>query len=99
MLNIVEFCEICQNPDVQVIDLRRDDERSKEGVLEFAKHIPMNELVEIDLQKELDLSKKIVFHCKGGGRAARAAQMLREAGIENVDYVRGDFLFIKEQLS
>jgi len=99
MLNIVEFCEICQNPDVQVIDLRRDDERSKEGVLEFAKHIPMNELVEIDLQKELDLSKKIVFHCKAGGRAARAAKMLREAGIENVDYVRGDFLFIKEQLS
>lgn len=72
MLNIVEFCEICQNPDVQVIDLRRDDERSKEGVLEFAKHIPMNELVEIDLQKELDLSKKIVFHCKAGGaRCAR----------------------------
>ena len=99
MLNIVEFCEICQDPDVQVIDLRRDDERSKEGVLEFAKHIPMNELVEIDLQKELDLSKKIVFHCKAGGRAARAAKMLREAGIENVDYVRGDFLFIKEQLS
>lgn len=98
MLNIVEFCEICQNPDVQVIDLRRDEERSKEGVLEFAKHIPMNELVEIDLQKELDLSKKIVFHCKGGGRAARAAKMLREAGIENVDYVRGDFLNIKEQL-
>jgi len=40
-----------------------------------------------------------VFHCKAGGRAARAAKMLREAGIENVDYVRGDFLFIKEQLS
>ena len=99
MLNIVEFCEICQNPDVQVIDLRRDEERSKEGVLEFAKHIPLNVLVEIDLQKELDLSKKIVFHCKAGGRAARAAKMLREAGIENVDYVRGDFLFIKEQLS
>ena len=99
MLNIVEFCETCQNPDVQVIDLRRDDERSKEGVLEFAKHIPMNVLVEIDLQKELDLSKKIVFHCKAGGRAARAAKMLREAGIENVDYVRGDFLEIKEQLS
>ena len=98
MLNIVEFCEICTDDNVQVVDLRRVDEREKEGVLDFAKHIPMNELVEIDLQKELDLDKKIIFHCKAGGRAARAAKMLREAGIENVDYVRGDFLEIKDAL-
>ena len=98
MLNVQEFCEVCQDSDVQVVDLRREDERSKEGVLEFAKHIPMNVLVDMDLHKDLDLSKKIIFHCKAGGRAARAAKMLREAGIENVDYVRGDFLEIKEQL-
>ena len=98
MLNVQDFCELCQDSDVQVVDLRRDGERAKDGVLEFAKHIPMNVLVDIDLQKELDVSKKIILHCKGGGRAARAAKMLREAGIENVDYVRGDFLEIKEQL-
>jgi len=98
MLNIVEFCEICKDDNVQVVDLRRDDERQKEGLLEFAEHIPLNVLVEIDLQKELDLNKKIIFHCKAGGRAARAAKMLREAGIENVDYVRGDFLEIKNAL-
>ena len=98
MLNIVEFCEICTDDNVQVVDLRRVDEREKEGFLDFAKHIPMNELVEIDLQKELNLDKKIIFHCKAGGRAARAAKMLREAGIENVDYVRGDFLEIKDAL-
>jgi rhodanese-related sulfurtransferase len=98
MLSIEEFCELCCKPDVQVVDLRRDNERSKDGFLEFAKHIPLDVLVGMDLQKDLDVSKKVIFHCKAGGRAARAAKMLRESGIENVDYVRGDFLKIKEQL-
>lgn len=101
MLNITEFCEVCRDSDVQVVDLRRLDEREKEGVLEFAMHVPLEQFVGLNLKQtfgEECSGKKIIFHCKAGGRAARAAKMLREAGIENVDYVRGDFLEIKNNL-
>lgn len=80
MLNVVEFCEIYGDSHVQIVDLRRGSERDAEGFLERAVHLPMEQFAGLDVKREFDSSKMIVFHCKGGGRAARAAKILRDAG-------------------
>jgi adenylyltransferase/sulfurtransferase len=49
--------------------------------------IPLGELAE--RLGELDRSKPIVVHCKLGGRSAKAVQMLRDAGFDDVVNLKG----------
>ena len=64
--------------DVQVLDVRVDDEWTA-GRIEGAVHIPLGEL---DRRvSELDRTRPVVTVCRSGGRAGKAAELLRAAGV------------------
>jgi len=64
--------------DVQVLDVREDDEWTA-GRIEGAVHIPLGEL---DRRvSELDRTRPVVTVCRSGGRAGKAAELLRAAGV------------------
>ena len=62
---------------VHLVDVREDDEWSA-GHIDGAKHIPLGELPgRLD---ELDRDRIVVTVCRSGGRATKAADVLRESG-------------------
>jgi rhodanese-related sulfurtransferase len=64
--------------DIQVLDVREDDEWTA-GRIDGAAHIPLGELERrVD---ELDRNRPVVTVCRSGGRAGKAAEFLRGAGL------------------
>lgn len=63
--------------DFQLIDVRQPDEYAY-AKIEGAKLIPLGEIV--SRMDELDPEREAVFHCKMGGRSAKAIEMLQYAG-------------------
>ena len=74
--------------NVQVVDVRAPDEWT-EGHLPGAIHIPLAALPE--RVGELDASKPIVLHCKGGGRSSIATSFLQSKGLANVSNLAGGY--------
>ena len=78
-----ELCrELAQDPGgLQVIDVRRPDEWSH-GHIAGARHKPLNHVEE--MLSDLDRTRPVVVHCKGGARSAIACSLIQRAGFENV---------------
>jgi len=74
--------------NVQVVDVRAPDEWS-EGHLPGAIHIPLAALPE--RVGELDASRPIVLHCKGGGRSSIATSFLQSKGLRGVSNLTGGY--------
>jgi hydroxyacylglutathione hydrolase len=73
---------------VQVVDVRNPDEWSR-GHLPGAIHIPLAALPQ--RVGELDKSRPIVLHCKGGGRSSIATSFLQSQGMSNVANLAGGY--------
>lgn len=73
---------------VQVVDVRAPDEWSR-GHLPGAIHIPLAALPE--RVGELDASRPIVLHCKGGGRSSIATSFLQSKGLGSVSNLTGGY--------
>ncbi|MEK7951035.1 rhodanese-like domain-containing protein [Luteolibacter soli] len=70
---------------VQILDVRTPDEW-KEGHLEKAKLVTLSKEGFVEKAKaELDPKKPVLVYCKSGGRSAKAAKQLREAGFTVYD--------------
>jgi len=65
--------------DIQLIDVRQPDEYSF-AKIEGAELIPLGEI--LGRMNELDESRESIFHCKMGGRSARAIEVLEQAGFK-----------------
>src|SRR5438093_13438756 len=65
--------------DIQLIDVRQPDEYAFANI-KGAKLIPLGEI--FARMNELDESRETVFHCKMGGRSARAIEALERAGFK-----------------
>lgn len=76
---------IAQNQDLQIIDVRELNEYLTENI--GAIHIPLAELHQ--RINEIDSNKKIVLHCKMGGRSAKAIEVLQSEGYKNIFHVEG----------
>ncbi|HEY1120964.1 MAG TPA: rhodanese-like domain-containing protein [Haloferula sp.] len=69
----------------QLLDVRTPEEW-KEGHLEKAKLITLSKEGFVEKVKaELDPKKPVLVYCKSGGRSAKAAKQLREAGFTVYD--------------
>jgi len=77
-----------QLDSVQVIDVRRPAEWA-DGHLEGALLKPLNQFE--SMLGDLDRSRPIAVHCKGGYRSAIACSLLERAGFENVMNLTGGF--------
>ncbi|WP_240914811.1 molybdopterin-synthase adenylyltransferase MoeB [Roseimicrobium sp. ORNL1] len=69
-----------------LLDVREAFERDI-AIIEGAEHIPLGQLGE--RLEEIPRDKKLVVHCKSGGRSAKAVGLLREAGFDDVWNVTG----------
>jgi molybdopterin/thiamine biosynthesis adenylyltransferase/rhodanese-related sulfurtransferase len=69
-----------------LLDVREPFERDI-AIIEGTEHIPLGQLGE--RMGELPRDKKLVVHCKSGGRSAKAVGLLRDAGFEDVWNVTG----------
>jgi adenylyltransferase/sulfurtransferase len=71
--------------EVFLLDVRQPQELEQEGKIEGSLNIPMGDLAA--RLAEVPKDKPLVIYCHGGGRASRAAAMLRESGyIEPIEY-------------
>jgi hydroxyacylglutathione hydrolase len=76
-----EFESVLQEPDVTVLDVRFDSERSSKRV-EGSVHIPLSQLrARLD---EVPRGGRVLVHCSGGTRSPIAASILRDAGFERI---------------
>jgi len=77
--------------DVQILDVREPEEFDGPlGHIPGAKLIPLGSLGE--LLDEIPRGRPIVAVCRAGGRSARAALMLQQAGLPNVANLAGGIL-------
>ncbi len=76
------------NDDLQIIDVRSPEEWSH-GHLPGAQHIPLASLP--DRLDEIDRSKPVVLHCRGGSRSAIATSLLLSRGITNASNLKGGY--------
>lgn len=75
--------------DFDILDVRNPEEWAICHI-EGAKPIPLSELPV--RMHELDMTRDIAVHCKGGVRSAKAAGLLRAAGFTKVKNVQGGIL-------
>ncbi len=77
-----EFELLLSEPEVQLIDARRDDEVA-EGYIAGSMHI---DVTQDDFRekalKVLDKNRKVAVHCQSGKRGAKAAEILKRAGFD-----------------
>jgi len=71
---------------IQVVDVRRKPEWDS-GHIASAKHKPLDKLE--SMLGDLDHTRPIVVHCKGGYRSAVACSLIQRAGFENVANLMG----------
>ncbi|MDG1660317.1 MAG: rhodanese-like domain-containing protein [Winogradskyella sp.] len=83
-----EMKQIIELEDVQVVDVRTASEFEAIHV-KSAQNIDFNSpTFDKDIQK-LDKSKPVVLYCKGGGRSAKCAKKLKDAGFEKIYDLEG----------
>ena len=80
--------------NVSVLDVREPHEYEVANI--GARLIPLAELPERLV--ELDENGTLAVHCKTGGRSARAVQLLKEAGFQNVYNVKGGITAWSEEI-
>ncbi len=74
--------------DLQIADVRRQAEW-EEGHLQGAVLVPLNQIAVA--MRQLDPSRPVAVHCKGGYRSAIAASLLLRDGFRQVSNVTGGF--------
>jgi sulfur-carrier protein adenylyltransferase/sulfurtransferase len=82
------------NGGVSVLDVREPHEYEVANI--GARLIPLGELPERLV--ELGKDETLAVHCKTGGRSARAVQLLKEAGFQDVYNVKGGITAWSEEI-
>lgn len=76
--------------DVQLVDVRTEKEHEN-GHLENSQNIDFNSpTFEEDIRK-LNKLKPVILYCQGGGRSAKCAKKLKEAGFVKIYDLKGGF--------
>ena len=73
------LAELIEAGDVQLIDVRDDDEHAA-GRIPGSRHIPISALSAE--AATIDRERPVVLYCRGGNRSPMAAQALRASGYE-----------------
>ncbi len=87
-VSVKELHEKLRGEDLQVLDVRRDSE-FQAGHITGAIHWPLDNFKVSP--PEIDSSRPVAVHCKGGYRSTIACSLLRRAGFENIINVTGGF--------
>ena len=85
-----EMQTLLELDDVQLIDVRTEDEH-KEGHLENSQNIDFNSPTFNEDINKLDKLKPVILYCQKGGRSAKCAEKLQEAGFIKIYDLQGGF--------
>jgi len=85
--------ELIENPDLVLIDVRRQEEVAEKGIIEADNltHIPLEEFVEAQDQWPSELGTPIVIYCGSGHRSTIAMTILYSYGYSDVRSLVGGF--------
>ncbi len=75
-----------EKKDVVILDIRPDKD-TKEGIIDGALHIPLDQLKE--KMAELPKDKEIYVYCNTGTKSVEAAQILKDAGYNVTNVIEG----------
>jgi rhodanese-related sulfurtransferase len=83
--------ELAENPDLFVIDVRRQEEVEEKGVIEAPNftHIPLEEFITQKAEWPQDKTTPTVIYCGSGHRSTMAMTILWAYGYENVQSLKG----------
>ena len=84
---------LLENPDLIVIDVRRQEELEENGVIEAENwiHVPLEQFVAMKDQWPADTDAPIVVYCGSGHRSTIAMSILWSYGYSDVHSLRGGF--------
>ena len=88
--------------DVVLIDIREDDERSRDGVIPNSVAAPRGMLefwadpTSAYHREQFDPARRTILYCASGGRSALAADTLQKMGYGNVAHLDGGIKAWKE---
>ncbi|MDW5290484.1 rhodanese-like domain-containing protein [Formosa sp. PL04] len=83
--------------DVQLVDLRSQEDRLKQGYIANSQHVDFNsDTFEEDIQN-LDKTKPVALYCNSGKRSAECAQKLKDAGFVKIFDLKGGLSEWKHQ--
>src|SRR3712207_9124463 len=88
------YTTLFRSGGVSVLDVREPHEYEVANI--GARLIPLGELPERLV--ELGKDETLAVHCKTGGRSARAVQLLKEAGFQDVYNVKGGITAWSEEI-
>ncbi|WP_225034931.1 rhodanese-like domain-containing protein [Winogradskyella sp. SM1960] len=83
-----EMESILEQEDVQLIDVRTPKEYEEMHIANSQNIDFMSPTFDEDISK-LDKSKPVILYCKSGGRSARCAKKLKDAGFEKIYDLEG----------
>ncbi len=83
-----EMHTLLDSKDVQLVDVRTPEEYS-EGFIEHSQNIDFNSPTFDEDILKLDKTKPVILYCKGGGRSAKCAKKLSEAGFIKIYDLKG----------
>jgi rhodanese-related sulfurtransferase len=84
-----EMQTLLELEDVQFVDVRSEEERKKSGYIEGSQNIDFNSPTFDEDINKLDKSKPVILYCKTGGRSAKCAQKLKDAGFVKIYDLKG----------
>ena len=96
IVSIKEMQELLKNENVQLLDVRTPKEYG-EGFIEHAKNINFYSSTFSSDVESLDKQKPIIVYCKMGGRSAKSAKKLQEAGFIEIYDLGGGITNWKDQ--
>ena len=87
--------KLCEDPDVQIVDLRDLRELQREGKIPGAMHVPRG-MLEFWIDPEspyykpiFESGKQFIFHCSKGWRSALSTQTAQMMGLPKVAHIGG----------
>jgi len=85
--------ELIENPDLVLIDVRRQEEVAEKGVIEGENltHIPLEQFIEAQDQWPAEQDMPIVVYCGSGHRSTIAMTILYSYGYSDVRSLVGGF--------
>ena len=75
--------EIVSHPQATFIDVRESEELEKDGKIQKAVHIPLDD-IPYQIEEIEQMSKPIVIFCRSGNRSEKAIEILEQNGIDEL---------------
>ena len=88
VMSLEEVLMAIEKKHMTIIDVRRDEEVVN-GIIPTSIHMPLSVIQEAP-EKVKQFNGPVLFYCKAGGRALKAAELAQQQGVEAL-YYKGSF--------